>query len=415
MTAVESKQWERLSALLTRLRTDNPFQARKLAVAGSIDSLEAFKKQVPLTTKEELAMDQDAHPPYGSNRTEPDAAYIRYSQTSGTQGRPLRWLDTAQTWQWMLDCWQLVFDAAGVRRAETLYFAFSFGPFLGFWTAWDAAVQRGCRCVPGGGVGTAARTEMLRASGATVLLCTPTYAVRLGEYLRAHEIVNQVRLLIIAGEPGGSAPETRRRILDGWPGAAVVDHHGMTETGPVSVQCPGSASILRALEEDYIVEVIDPETLAAVPMGGSGELVLTNLGRGAMPLLRYRTGDLVRTVPGEAGALDTRRFIGFEGGILGRRDDMIVVRGVNLQPLAVECVVRRFEGIGEFRVLIEEKRGMIEARLEIEAVDPCIVHQLEEALEAAFALRLPVALAAPGSLPRFEMKSSRWVRNPITS
>ncbi|MGO8807359.1 MAG: phenylacetate--CoA ligase family protein, partial [Candidatus Bathyarchaeia archaeon] len=198
-------------------------------------------KQLPFTRKEEIAADQAEYPPYGTNLTYPLTAYNRFTQTSATSGAPLRWLDTRESWQWMLDNWKQIFQAAGVGPHDCLYFAFSFGPFLGFWTAFEAACQLGCRCLPGGGLSSLARLQAIRDNRADVLCCTPTYALRLAEVAAAENVdlsAMSVRTIIVAGEPGGSVPALRQQIERAWNRAMVFDHHGLTEVGPVSYQCP---------------------------------------------------------------------------------------------------------------------------------------------------------------------------------
>jgi phenylacetate-CoA ligase len=169
------------------------------------------------------------------------------------------------------------------------------------------------------------------------------------------------------------------------------------------------------MEGGFIPEVIAPETGARLAPGATGELVLTNLGRVGSPLLRYRTGDLVHW-SAEARCLCGRYEMALEGGILGRTDDMAVVRGVNLYPSAVEAVVRQFAEVAEYRAELYTERAMQEIRLCIEPSAHCanpaqLAHDLEVALRAAFNLRVPIQLAPPGSLPRFELKAQRWVRS----
>ncbi len=150
-----------------------------------------------------------------------------------------------------------------------------------------------------------------------------------------------------------------------------------------------------------------------MPRGVTGELVLTNLGRVGSPLLRYRTSDLVRAAPEDrcqCGARD----LALEGGILGRTDDMLLVRGVNVYPSAVDNILRGFEAVREYRVEIENHRTLPELSIQVEpasgfAGDANLAHRLEAALTNAFALRIPVSLVPEGSLPRFEMKARRWL------
>ena len=371
-----------ISALLRDL-AGNAFQRTRIADGWA---------GVPFTTKAELVADFAAHPPYGSNLTFPRAAYTHFCQTSGTTGTPLAILDTPESWDWMLGNWQRIYRESGVLPGDAIYFAFSFGPFLGFWTAFEAAAKYGALCIPGGGLSSIARLRVMSTHRPRVLCCTPTYALHLAEVARKEGIEARVEKIIVAGEPGGSIPSVRERISTAWGGAEVLDHYGMTEVGPVAFQKDGA---LHIIEESYFAEVIDPVTLARLPDGELGELVLTPLGRTAWPLLRYRTGDLVR-----------RRGCALEGGILGRVDDMIVVRGVNIYPSAVDAVVCTVPEIAEYRVTVWKRSELTELSVEIESADAAAAAHLERALTEAFSLRIPVTLVE--ELPRFELKARRW-------
>lgn len=402
-----------LRALLSAILQDNPFYSAKLRGASPDSDLASL----PFTLKQELIEDQAAHPPYGSNLTYPLDRYTHFCQTSATtSGTPLRWLDTPQSWNWMLDNWVRVYQAAGVGAGDRIFFAFSFGPFLGFWTGFEAAARIGALAIPGGGMRSAARLRTIIETSATVLCATPTYAIRLAEVAGEENIdltAAKVRILIVAGEPGGSVPATRSYISKLWGGARVVDQHGMTEIGPVSYGCPKRPGVLHVIEDSYIPEVIDPVTCRPVPRGVTGELVLTNLGRLGSPLVRYRTSDLVRAAAAdrcECGTSD----LALDGGILGRTDDMLVVRGVNVYPSAVDNILRGFDAVTEYRVEIQNHRTLPELSIRVEpapghAHDSNLTHRLEAALTNAFALRIPVSVVSQGSLPRFEMKARRWV------
>jgi phenylacetate-CoA ligase len=225
---------------------------------------------------------------------------------------------------------------------------------------------------------------------------------------------SRLKLIIVAGESGGSIPATRQRIESSWPGATVFDHHGMTEVGPVSYQCPAKPGALHILESAYLAEVVHPATGGEVPSGEAGELVLTTLDRLGSPLLRYRTGDLVKPRP--IGRCACGRYeVALEGGILGRADDMVVVRGVNIYPGLVEEIIRGFPEVAEYRVEIDGRQAMAELSLEIEpkgdrVQGTYLQQKVERALQTVLNLRVPVRVLAPGSLPRFEMKAQRWTR-----
>lgn len=399
-------QLERLRALLAAILPGNRFYAPRLANAGmdaTIGSLAEFSAQMPFTRKDDLVADQAQHPPYGSNLTFPLERYTRFCQTSGTTARPLVILDTPESWEWMLDNWAQIYRAAGVQSGERIYFAFSFGPFLGFWTAYEAAARCGFLGIPGGGLSSAARLRAMIEHRAQVLCCTPTYALHLVEVAVREGIdlgTSAVRKIIVAGEPGGSVPAIRERLSAAWRGAEVLDHYGMTEVGPVALQREGRPDVLHIIEDSYLAEIVNPETGAAVPDGEIGELVLTTLGRSACPLLRYRTGDLVKRAPEPGFAL--------AGGIIGRADDMVVVRGVNLYPSALDAAVRSVPAVTEYRVSVQKRGALAEIALDVECADEAALPQLERALTSAFALRIPVRRVP--ELPRFELKARRWVR-----
>lgn len=418
---IEANQQARLRELLSALVPENPFCTEKLRGAGigkDALTLEDFKSDVPFTRKQELVGDQRSRPPYGSNLTFPVERYIRLCQSSATGGTPLRWLDTRESWNWMLGCWKQVFAVTGVTAHDRTFFASSFAPFLGFWTAFEAASQLGCLCIPGGGLTSLARVSMILDNQVTVVCCTPTYALRMAEAAEEEGIDlarSRVEKIVVAGEPGGSLPAVRERIETLWQGARVFDHHGMTEIGPVSYPCPSRRDTLHVLESDYIAEIVDPETGAPAPAGSTGELVLTNLGRVGSPLLRYRTGDLVKSAHQqlcECGSWE----LALEGGILSRSDDMVVVRGVNLYPSAIEEIIRACGGIGEYRVEIDARRALPQIRLQVEASGgnlgtEAVVSRLEKRLHRTFGLRIPVEAVPAGTLPRFEMKARRWIRS----
>ena len=184
--SIDSSQLAQLRTLVAELFPGNSFYTKKLqAVQGNFDiaSLADFSKRFPFTTKHELVEDQRANPPFGTNLTYPLDRYSRFNQTSGTSGSaPLPWLDTPESWDGLLDNWAEVYRAAGVGPGDRLYFAFSFGPFLGFWTAYESAARMGALCIPGGGLSSATRLRAIFDNAANVLCCTPTtYAMRLAE------------------------------------------------------------------------------------------------------------------------------------------------------------------------------------------------------------------------------------------
>ena len=416
---LEAYQLERLRTLIRRSKR-NPFWAPRLEKAGideSIGDLAVFRERMPLLTKAELAEDQAKHPPHGTNLGAPIDDFVRLHQTSASTGAPLRWLDTEENWSWMLDGWQRVFEAAGMTRSDRVFFAFSFGPFIGLWMAWCAAERMGCLCIPGGALNSANRARAIVANQADVLCCTPTYAARLGEVAREEGIdlaQAGLRAIVVGGEAGASIPAVREHIESLWHGARIYDHHGMTEVGPVSIPCPDRRDVLQVMEQAYLAEVIDHETGEPLdPNEEVGELVLTTLGRFDSPVLRYRTGDLVRPSYGEDSK--GRMILQLEGGVIARADDMVVVRGVNLYPRTIDQCVRSQQGVAEYRVEIGTKRSMTELELLIEPLPEVqdidgLCRKIGDAVYKVTNLRIGVRAVTIGGLPRFELKAKRWIR-----
>ncbi len=404
--AIHEQQTARLRQLLAEVMSANPFYRDRIKGAGidpSVVTLESFSESMPFTSRDDWTGDQLANPPFGTNLTYPADRYVHFCRTSGSTGKAMIWLDTCEGWDAMLGNWARVYAAAGIEHAHRIFFAFSFGPFLGLWTAYDAAAKLGHLCIPGGGLSSVARLNLMLDTHAQVLCCTPTYAIRLARVAEENNIdlsQSSIKAIIVAGEPGGSIPATRDHISQCWKGARVFDHHGMTEVGPVTYECPVEPGVLHVMEDAYYPEVIDDE------------LILTTLKRPGSPLLRYRTGDVVSAEWRSPCACGSHELC-LLGGILGRKDDLVVVRGMNIFPSAVEGIVRAFDAIDEYRVEVTSVDGLAQIKILVEARDAAVVRSLEGKLQAALFLRIPVAMVEPGSLPRFEMKASRWVRDDV--
>ncbi|MFL5795436.1 MAG: phenylacetate--CoA ligase family protein, partial [Actinomycetota bacterium] len=345
---------------------------------------------------------------------------IRHHTTSGTSGRrPLAVLDSAKDWEWIAEMWCYAFHGFGVRPADTVFFAFGYGTFVGVWGAQYACEKLGALVLPGGNIPTEARERMLVECDATVVCSTPTYALRMAQEARRLGIDlpgSNVSKLILSGEPAGSIPATKALIEEQW-GAKAGDTAGMTELGTVMMfECdhqPGGAHII---EDHYIEEVVDPAGGEPVGYGEAGERVVTSFGRGIIPLVRYRTADLVTRVPASRCSCG-RGFDLYEGGILGRVDDMKLVRGTNVYPRAVEGIVREFPGVEEFQLLLTREGHFDRIALRVEPAPDVsdeawadMADRLAKALaEAHEGLRFEVERATPGELPRFELKARRTV------
>jgi phenylacetate-CoA ligase len=387
-------------------------QRRRIVSSGPRVAVETFTEW-PFTFRSDLEEDQTRHPPYGTALTRPPGEYNRLHQTSGSGGHPLFVLDTPRSWDWWKRCWEAVFRAAELGVRERIAFTFSFGPFIGFWSAFESAAEIGHLPLPCGSMTTLARLRHVIEHRATVVCCTPTYALRMAEVATEQGIDlarSAVRALIVAGEPGGSIPETRARIERSW-GARVFDHAGMTEVGAWGMQCAEDPNSLHVLEHEFIAEVIDPRTGLAVRDGEPGELVLTNLGRYGFPVPRYRTGDRVVLKRGRCAC--GRWLARVEGGVLGRTDDMLLIRGNNVFPSVIEGVLRGFGEVIEFQIRTEQHGALVELWLDVEttlAIGSRLETRIADAVRDRLHFRPMVNLVPPGTLPRFEMKARRVIR-----
>jgi phenylacetate-CoA ligase len=406
---------ERAAELLELVLDRNAFQrarleALRLGTAPHLDEL-------PPLTKRELVQDQERHPPFGTNLTYPLERYTHMHQTSGTTGQPLRVLDTAADWDWWRDRFAHTLSVAGVGPADRVALAFSFGPHVQFWAAKSGLRQLGAMAIALGGMTSVQRLQTIAEIEATTIWCTPTYALRLLEVAceqRMESTVDSIRLVCCTGEPGASLPAVRSRIEEGF-GSRCVDHAGLTEAGPFGYPCSEGHG-LHVDEGQFVCEILDRECRPVAP-GERGELVLTPLLRTGFPVLRYRTGDVVVNSEERCPAGHEDRWL--PGGIVGRTDDMVVIRGMNVYPSAIEEAVRHVEGSGEFRITFySERSGMDEVKLEVELEKGAAARQLQEVMRQQLGLRVRVVPVAPGILPRpngkarrvVDERSPRWTR-----
>ncbi|MEO1991945.1 MAG: AMP-binding protein [Pirellulales bacterium] len=406
----------RLRELLQEILPLNGFYAKKLAdvqAPQDICSLEQIEDW-PFTSKEELvASVQDAdeeRPCLPGNLTYPIEHYVRYHQTSGTHGRPLPVFDTADDWRWWMDCWQDILVRSGVMECDRVFVASSYGPYIGFWSAFDAIIHFGATAVPTGGLSSRARLELMRSVGATVLIATPSYALHLIEVASEVGIdpsALPIRLIIVAGEPGGSSPAIRTRLHQAW-GAVVIDHAGATEVGPWGVGDQQGQG-LHILESWFHPEFLSLKSGSPASDGELSELVLTTLGRTGAPVIRYRTGDVVRPHWPTASETDAYPWVQLVGGVVGRVDEMFIVRGVNIFPQSIDDIVRSFPEILEYRLSVFSQNSLDAMVLEIEdhLNDP---DRVAMELQVRLGLKIEVTVVPKGSLPRFEGKGKRIIR-----
>jgi phenylacetate-CoA ligase len=417
---IEALQTRKLKNLVAWADAKVPWQSKRLRAAGvTADSIKSLAdlRRIPMMTRDEWMQGQLDQPPYGPILAAPPEAAIRYHLTSGTTGRtPIQVLDSMKDWEWIAEMWCYGFWGFGVRPVDTVFFAFSYGTFVGFWGAHYACEKLGTLVLAGGNMTTEARVKQILNMKATVVCSTPTYALRMAQEAKTMGVDlagSAVQRLILSGEPAGSIPATKRLIEEEW-GAKAADTAGMTEVGTIMVfECERQPGGTHIIEDHYIEEVVNPDTGDPVPYGELGERLITSFGRGFIPVLRYRTRDLVVRIPA-SGCQCGRTFDLYEGGIRGRVDDMKLVRGTNVYPRAVEAIVREYKEIDEFRIHLftaGERQDEIEVLIEIpdpKADESRILKELGKSLaEAHEGLRFGVQKVQAGSLPRFELKAKR--------
>jgi phenylacetate-CoA ligase len=390
----------RLSDLLETVLEGNAFQRGRLGDAHSLSDM-------PLTTKEELLADQAEHPPFGTNLTFPLERYTHLHQTSGSTGATLRVLDTAEDWAWWGRQLGRVLTACGIGAGDRVALAYSFGPYVQFWASYEGAQAVGALVIPLGGMDSVQRLETMREYGATALLCTPSYALHLAKVAAdkgLDEALDGVERVVCTGEPGASMPAVRDRIETAW-GARCLDHAGASEVGSFAYPCATDGG-LHLFEDEFICEVLDPANGEPVPEGAAGELVMTALGRTGFPVIRYRTGDMIErsSVPCPAG----HEGMWLPQGILGRTDDMVVIRGMNVFPSAIEDILRRSGGVGEFAITFyNDPHAMDEVKVEVELEHAREVRAIQARLRQTLGLRVRIVPVKPGILPTYTGKARR--------
>lgn len=405
--ALQGAQLARLRALVEQVSAGNGFQRERLA-GVELQTLADLARIAPVT-KADLVADQQAHPPFGTNLTYPLERYTHLHQTSGTSGATLRVLDTADDWNWWRRCLSTVLRAAGVGAGDTVALAYSFGPYIQFWASYEGAGAVCATAVALGGMDSVQRLETIREYAATTLLCTPSYAVHLARVAAQNDLcdtLESVDKIICTGEPGASLPAVRGEIEELW-GARCFDHAGLSEVGAFGYPCAEAGGV-HLNEEEFLVELLEPGTGEPVEEGALGELVVTALGRSGFPAIRYRTGDIAQPHEGACPAGHPGRWL--PGGIVGRTDDMVVIRGMNVFPSAIEQILRESGGVGEFRITFySDPAAMDEVKVEVELACPRDARAIQARMRQRLGLRVRIVPLKAGVLPTQTAKARRVV------
>jgi phenylacetate-CoA ligase len=401
------RRLERLNALVAAVARSNEFQRPRLD-GVALRSLEELRL-IPTIGKIDLVRDQQLHPPFGRNLTYPLERYVHLHHTSGTTGAALRVLDTEEDWSWWRRCLGTVFAAAGVGGSDIVALAHSFGPYVQFWASYEGAGAVGANRVALGGMDSVQRLQTIGEYGATAVACTPSYAIRLANVAAQSNLTDAMRSVtrvICTGEPGASLPAVRSKIEELWQ-ARCIDHAGLSEVGAFAYPCAEHGGV-HLNEDEFIAEIVHPDTEQPVGPGEIGELVMTALGRVGFPAVRYRTGDVVEQLPERCPA--GHRGLWLPAGILGRTDDMVVIRGMNVYPSAIEQVLRESGEIGEFRITFYTEPGaMDEVKVEVELATAAQARAIQGRLRQRLGLRVRIVPLKPGVLPEQGLKARRVV------
>jgi phenylacetate-CoA ligase len=420
-------QLEKLSAAFDYLFECSPFYRERFERAGlrpgAIRSMDDVRR-IPVTRKLDWIDDFASHPPWGTFSpltSAPHDPWMVFS-TSGTTRQPRLFRSTQH------DCAMLAWLCAralwsyGVRPGMAAMNCFYYGPSVAAWGMHHGLVRVGCSVIPGGPMSTDRRAYFVEALRPSVLLGTPSTLLTLGR--RVKELGQDpsrsgVRILVCAGEPGAAVPSTRQRLQDLW-SADVHDDFGCTEVAqaPLGYTCQAAAGAgdgpvtVHVMEDAFLVEVLDPESLEPVPPGTRGTLVVSNLYSESTPFLRYDMGDWIRLTedPCPCGRTHARAV----GGLLGRNDHCLKVKGLQFFPGTFEDAVRSIEGVSdEYRIEIFddaiELRNSVRVTVQPERDDVSLdEREIAARLRGTLGISVEVRLVAPGTLPRTEGKGARF-------
>src|SRR5262245_24333046 len=392
-----------------------------------VKTLDDFTKRVPVITKKMLVEDQAEHPPFGSYLGVSRHELARVHGSSGTMGTPTMYGVSWSDWQRAGQTAAMAWWTAGLRPQDLIHVTFPFSLFFGGWGVIQACEAIGATTFPPGAtVPTDKQIEFLFRLGATALVGTPSYHIHLAN--RAVELGldmrdSNVSLLICGGEPGGSGPGVPAKIREpagedtGVVGPAAGHSSEMSPFLP-PIGCLHAEGGVHLYQDENLVELVerdDPAT--AVPVGENGAVVATHLWRNSQPMIRFWLGD--ESVMDDAPCACGRTYLRLPRGVFGRVDDMLVIRGANIYPSAVEAAVRSVEDAGtEFRIIVDRPQALDELRVEVEPradlpEEECdgLGRELETALRHALQIRVPVTVVKPGTHEQQTFKARRVVDN----
>lgn len=357
---------------------------------NSVRSLDDFTAKVPVITKQMLRDDQEQHPPFGSYLGVPPTEIARIHGSSGTSGTPTLYALSKRDWTYTADVMAQGLYTCGVRATDRVQLATVFSLFMGGWGALLGTERIGATAFPLGSGETERQLDLLHRIGATVLICTPTYALHMLEtatVLGYDAAASPLRLGIFIGEPGSSIPGTRARLESGW-GIQVRDMATTSEMTPwaTNAECELGNGV-HVMQDEVWTEVVDKDYYATPAGDGvSGAVVYTHLRRDSQPMIRFLSGDESRMTyePCDCG----RTYPRLPDGVYGRLDDMLLIRGANVYPSQVQRALLEVPGTGvEFLIVMSREGSMDTATVRVER-DPTVKPDDIAAFDAALADRV---------------------------
>lgn len=405
-------QKDRLVRLVSRLASiDTPYWREKMADVDEVTSLDQLES-LPFTEKAEF---RDTYP-YGM-LTVPMERVVRVHASSGTSGKPTIVAYTAGDVDVFAEVVARSLSAVGGNADDVVHNAYGYGLFTGGVGFHYGIEELGATVVPASGGNSGFQVGLMADTGATGLSCTPSFALVLAERARADGLKDRIGLRwgIHGAEPWSEG--LREKIEEAWGnGYDACDVYGLSEIiGPgVAVECRQNKGALHVMEDHFLTEIVDPETGERLPEGEQGELVITTLTRQAQPVIRYRTRDITSFVPGPCVCGRTTRRI---ARIEGRADDMLIIRGINVYPRAVEEILMSDPDLGpNYALIVDRTSPLAELEARVELIEPVladsrdlIARRLQERIMESVRLRVEVKVGMPGSVPRTEMGKAKRV------
>lgn len=411
-------QFKRFKNIFTYAYNNSPAYRELYDNAGvTPDDLQCYEdiKKVPIISKKFITENLE-ETGYGRTLTMDPEKVVFYHQTSGTTSKPVPQPDSLFDWYYHGDCWANALWAHGVRPGDKVLLAFNYNLFIGFWQCHYGCEKIGAEIIPGGSLSTEVKLQKIMELGITAVATTPSYAFRMAEAAEKLGIdlaSSPVKILITSGEPGGLVEGVKDKLEKAW-GANVYDNIGATEVGSWGFECTEKSGGLHINETNFFPEIIGLEDDEPITEPGVyGRLVLTNFFRSARPCIRFNTNDIACWAEAPCSCGRTYRMIA--GGIQGRVDHILKVRGTFVNPVVVEDIINKYEKCSqEYQIIIHEDNNHITVNAEAaegvgrnEFAD--IAKEVSNRIHNATFVKMDVIIVPYGSMERSEAKSKRVV------